>query len=122
MGPPGDSVTQSAIWEALAIGPTPTLTRHANAGIGSSHTITGTRWRVKVALTTGTGVVSGGTLFTIVLTGYDAEPFAAINPRDEVSAATFPFCHTTQSLLTVRVAGEIEPGTVYSYDIVMMGT
>jgi|GEM_PF-6991450 len=122
MGPPGDSVTSQAVIAALAVGPTPTVTRHANAGIGSTHTVTGNRIRALVFLTTGTSPVSGGTLFTIALADYTGSgPGAWVNARDEQSAATFPFVHTTASLLTLRVAGELEPGTTYTYDILVLG-
>lgn len=120
-GDKGDNVTSDMVWQALATGPAPDITVHANSGVGATGSITGTRLTARVTITTGTSPVSGGILATFALQGYGGPPFSTVNPRDESSAATFPYISTATSTLTLRVAGELEPITTYSYDLLMLG-
>ena len=105
----------------LKSGVAPTGTVHANAGTGAGLSSGGTRLALRATITSGTSPSSGGILATFALTGYTSAPVVAVNPRDEASAATFPYAFTTSSLLTLKVAGELDSGATYSYDIIIMG-
>jgi len=102
-------------------GAAPVATVHSDAGTGASIASGGTRIALRVSVTTGISPVSGGSLATFALTGYTLAPVVAVNPRDETSLSTFPYATTTETLLTLRVGGELEPATTYTYDIIVLG-
>lgn len=103
----------------LIPGTAPVGTVHANAGTGASLTRSGTRTQIKVTITTGTSPVSGGILATFALSGYSASPAVVAGATDALSAATFPCASATTTVLTLAVAGELEPATAYSYNIIL---
>lgn len=103
----------------LIPGTAPVGTVHANAGTGAGLSRSGTRTQIKVTITTGTSPVSGGTLATFALSGYSAAPAVVAGASDALSAATFPCASATTTVLTLAVAGELEPATAYSYNIIL---
>lgn len=112
----------AAVWDALTAGPVPALTLHADAGSGASYTLTGNRHHARLTITTGASPVPGGTLATLALLGYTNPPYADVSPRDEVSAATTPIIDSpTNTQAVLKVAGELEPGTTYSYQLAFGG-
>lgn len=111
----------SAAWTALATGDAPVLTLQSDAGSGATFTLSGNRLSVRITITTGTSPVSGGILATLALVGHSYPPFCLASPQDDVSAVTFPYVSSTSSTCTLKVAGELEPGTTYSYDLLMVG-
>ena len=113
--------TAAAAWSALTTGGYPALILHGNAGTSATYTISGNRLNFTVAITTGAGAVSGGTLGTFTLTGRNQAPTALVSPADAVSAATFPYVQATSTSLALKVAGELEPGTTYTYAIAVVG-
>jgi len=102
-------------------GPAPVATVHADAGTDAGVASGGTRIALRATITTGTAPVSGGTLATFALSGYTLAPVVSVNPRDEISLATFPFASTSTTILTLKAAGELEPYTAYTYDIIILG-
>lgn len=115
--------TATALWEALTHDPAPAATVHANAGSGATATYVGNRLQGKLTITTvsSTNMVSGSTLATLALAGYTNPPYVGISPCDEVSAAIFPLIDATNSVATVKCAGQIQPGTTYTFNIVVQG-
>lgn len=105
----------------LKTGAAPAVTVHANAGTGANASRSGTRLAFKVTITTGTTPTSGGVLATFALTGYAGAPVPICAGADAISAATFPFVFATSTVLTLQVAGELEPATVYTYNIQITG-
>lgn len=105
----------------LRSGPAPVGVVHANAGAGAQIQSGGTRLALRVSVQTGVSPQSGGALATFPLTGYTLPPALSVNPRDEVSAATFPYATSSETTITLRVAGELEPATVYEYDLIIIG-
>lgn len=102
-------------------GAAPVGTVHSDAGTGAVITSGGTRIALRATITTGTAPVSGGTLATFALAGYTLAPVISVNPRDETSAATFPYAFSSSTVLSLKVAGELEPNTAYTYDLIIMG-
>lgn len=112
----------AAMWDALTAGPVPAVTLHGDAGVGASFSLTGNRHNARLAITTGASPVSGGTLATFALLGYTFPPYAAVSPSDEASAATAPILDAPTNVLAVlKVAGELEPGTTYTFQLVFQG-
>jgi hypothetical protein len=111
------------VYEVLsAEGDLPTITLHANAGVGATYEAEGIRLAYRISITTGTGPVSFGTLATLVLDGFTVRPYVAVSPQGALTAATFPYVETTSTTNAVlKVAGELEPGQVYVYDLLMVG-
>lgn len=120
-GPTGATPTNAQIWASLEAGTVPALTITSDAGGGSSGSISGTHLTVTVSFTTGTSPVSGGSPITLALSGYTTWVFATVNAADAPSAATFPFCTATTTQLTLSCAGELEPATTYTFNILMLG-
>lgn len=105
----------------LRSGVAPLASVHADAGTGAQIQSGGTRIAIRVTIVTGVAPQSGGTLATFALNDYTLAPVVSVNPRDEVSAATFPYATTTTGLLTLKAAGELEPGVAYEYDLIILG-
>lgn len=105
----------------LRTGSAPVASLHADAGAGAQIQSGGTRLALRVAVVTGVAPQSGGTLATFALTGYTLAPVVSVNPRDEVSAATFAYATSSVSTLTLKVAGELEPAVTYEYDLIILG-
>jgi len=116
--------TATAVWEALTHDPAPPVTVHANSGTGATATYVGNRLQGTLAVTTGStdGLVSGGILATLTPVGYTNAPYVGISSCDEVSAAVFAFVkNPTNSSVPIAVAGELEPGTTYTFNLVFQG-
>jgi hypothetical protein len=105
----------------LKTGGVPVGTIHADAGTGASLSRSGTRLAMRVTITTGASPAAGGTLATFALSGYAGAPIPVCTGADAISAATFPFVSATSSVLTLSVAGELEPMTVYTYNLMITG-
>lgn len=111
----------SAVWDALTHDPAPAVTPHADAGVGATASITGNRMNARLTVTTGASPVSGGRLATLALLGYTNPPTAIPAAADAESVATFPRFATTSTVATLWAAGELEPSTTYTFDLVVMG-
>lgn len=116
--------TAAALWEALTHDGAPPVTVHANAGSGATATYVGNRLQGKLTVTTGntTGLTSGGILATIAPVGYTYAPTVGISPCDEESAAVQAIVkNPTNTSVPISVAGELEPGTTYTFMLSFMG-
>jgi len=116
--------TATAIWEALTHDHAPAVTVNADAGVGATATFVGNRLQGKLTVTTGTavGLVSGSTLATFTLAGYTYAPYVGVSPCDEVSAAAFAYANNpTNASAPIAVAGELDPGTTYTFNVVFQG-
>lgn len=111
----------AAVWDALAHDPAPVPTPHADAGVGATASITGNRMNARLTVTTGASPVSGGRLCTLALLGYTNPPTVIPSASDSDSSAAFPRFATTSTVATLWAAGELEPSTTYTFDIVVMG-
>lgn len=119
---PPASVTVADVWDKLSAGARPTATAHGNAGDGPTITVTGTRLNPVLTITTGANPTSFGQLATLTVSGYAAAPYAAVAPADAQTAATFPYCTPVSATeVQLAIAGQIEPGTTYTYRLTIMG-
>ena len=117
--------TAAAAWNALTTGAIPTVTLGGDAGTGATYTIAGNHLKIRVAITTGALPDVGlrtGVLASLYLPGFAEEPFVVPSAYDDVSASTFPYLvPTSANSAQLKVAGELEPGTTYTYGLLFMG-
>lgn len=121
------SLTRAAIESHYALppeletGPPPTVRAHANAGTGATVAYGGTKMLIRVTITTGVAPEQGGILAEIDLVGYTLAPVVMMSATSVSSSALNPYHLVTPTLIQIIATSEIEPGTAYVFDLIIMG-